>query len=257
MVHVSEQQVSDISEKVVIATTTFYNPDSDSDVIRAAHTSETIRGAVELGYAVVVVDGGSPDDILRGYEDLGAMVHTQTGATMGLGRRQAVQLAVDTGRPIVAWTEPEKTAYIPHLHLTAQPVLDSDTDLVVPRRMTMYSYPAAQQSAEQLGNSFSRAVTGHDLDMWFGPRTWRREVSCFFLDYDGRYGDKWDSIFIPVLDALADGATVDQVPVEYTHPADMTSLEEEDVRFYWKRMEQLQNLMCAIEDHWRELHSDS
>ena len=45
-------------------------------------------------------------------------------------------------------------------------------------------------------------LTGREFDIWFGPRLFNKKTSKYFLDYNGEYGDKWESIFIPVMDAL-------------------------------------------------------
>jgi hypothetical protein len=247
--------ISDISDKVVIATTTFYNPDSEIDRHRAGNARNTVRNATEAGYTIVVVDGGSSDEFLREIECLGAQLHMEAGSGMGQSRRQTLQAAYDTGKPVVAWTEPEKESYIPEIYKTAVPILEGCVDLVVPRRNNMYSYPTAQQNAEPLGNSFWKALTGHDLDMWFGPRTWARDMSHYFLDYDGtEHGDKWDSIFIPVMDAIIDGKQVTGVEVNYTHPQVQTDMEDKSVKFYFKRLEQLDNLMRALDTHWNRRH---
>jgi glycosyltransferase involved in cell wall biosynthesis len=239
-----------IAAKIAIATTTFYRPDSESDKYRAELAGKLVARSVELGHEIIVVDGGSSEELLRSFERFGARVYLQTSKSMGAGRRQAIKEAQDTGREVIAWTEPEKAGYIDDIVKTAEPILAGAADLIVPRRKEMYSYPTAQQNAEPLGNSFWKALTGRDLDVWFGSRTWRRDVSDYFLDYCGEYGDKWDSIFIPVLDMILDGKRVGEVQVDYTHPPKQREIEDRTLDFYWKRIEQLTNLMGALEKHW-------
>ena len=243
----------EISDKIAMATTTFYNPNNENDVYRSALAKNVVREATELGYAVIVVDGGSSDELLREFERYGARVYTESSKGMGNGRRQAIREAYNTGKDIIAWTEPEKEDYILKIVDTSFPVLNCSADLVVPRRKSMQSYPTAQQYAEPLGNAFWREVTGADLDVLFGPRTWRRELSDYFLNYDGEYGDKWDSIFIPVMNAIFDGKRVSGVEVEYTHPRGQTEMEEHNIHFYRKRLEQLENLMTSLEMHQKKL----
>ena len=103
-----------------------------------------------------------------------------------------------------------------------------------------------------MGNLFWNKLTGHDLDMWFGPRTFRRDISAYFTAYNGEYGGKWDSIFIPVMDAIIGGENVKSVTVDYTHPAEQTAFEEQDLSLYWKRVKQLENLLPALETHWKK-----
>ncbi len=87
-------------------------------------------------------------------------------------------------------------------------------------------------------------------------RKWRKELSDYFLNYNGEYGDKWDSIFIPVMNAIFDGKRVSGVEVEYTHPHKQTEMEEHNLTFYRKRVEQLENLMTSLEKHQRKLRSE-
>lgn len=239
-----------VADKLAIATTTCYNPKSESDVIRAGLATNTIERAVEHGYKIVVVDGGSSDEVLREFERRGAAIFIEKTLSMGAGRRWAIQEAYNTGREVVAWMEPEKESYVPEIHKTVIPILKGEADMVIPCRGPLESYPTAQQYAEPLGNSFWEALTGYRLDVWSGPRTWRRELSDYFLRYSGEYGDKWDSIFIPVMDAIKDDKKVISVDVKYVHPKSQTDLENADATFHIKRVEQLQNIMRALQMHW-------
>lgn len=243
-----------ISNKVAVAITTFYNPNDENDIYRASLAKSVVRKATDLGYEVILVDGGSSDELLKEFEQYGARLYTQLSRGMGSSRRQAIREAHNTGRSIIAWTEPEKEDYIPKIVDTAFPIITGSADLVVPRRKSLRSYPTAQQYAELFGNTFWKELTGTNLDVWFGPRTWRRELSDYFLNYDGTYGDKWDSIFIPVMDAIADGKKISGVEIEYTHPSRQTGLEEHDLTFSKKRLEQLENLILGLETHWRKLY---
>ncbi|MBU2638681.1 MAG: hypothetical protein KJ955_06935 [Nanoarchaeota archaeon] len=245
--------MSHLEQITAIATTTFYKPGSENDAMRAELAKSTIRKATDLGYGVVVVDGGSSDELLREFERYGAQVFLEKSMNMGQSRRHAIERARNLGREVVAWTEPEKDSYIPELYKTVEAViLGHGADIVVPRRHSLESYPVVQQHAEQLGNSFWKELTGHDLDVWVGPRTFTRDAAEYFLNYNGEYGDKWDSIFIPVMDAIIDGKNVKSVTIEYTHPRQQTALEEHDLTLYWKRLEQLQNLLGALEKHWKK-----
>lgn len=241
--------------KLAIATTTFYGPDLESDVYRAELATDMVRKATERNYAVAVVDGGSPDEIIRVLERSGAKIFSQESKGMGPGRRQAIIEAYNTGREVIAWTEPEKNAYIPEIWKTAVPIVGGRADIVVPKRKSLDSYPTAQRYAEPFGNAFWKEVTGVDLDVWIGPRTWGRKLSDYFLRYNGKYGDKWDSIFIPLMDAIFDGKRVIGVEVDYTHPKRQSEIEEHDKVFYLRRLEQLNNLMKAFEEHWNILNS--
>ena len=244
-------EMNEITGKVAIATTTYYNPDSESDRIRAEIAKRTVRSAINLGYEVALVDAGSSDCLVREFERYGARLFLSSdGFTMGWDRRKSIQNASRLGRRIVAWTEPEKENYIPELWKTALPIIEEKADMVIPDRRPLDSYPIVQQYAENLGNLVWRELTGLDLDMWSGPRTWRNELSYLFLEYEGRYGDKWDSIFVPVIDAVLKGKKVIGVKVNYKHPKDQTQSEEGNIAFHMKRIEQLSSLTKALVEHW-------
>lgn len=243
-----------ISDKIAIATTTWYNPDLESDIIRADSAKKSVRTAIDLGYIVVVVDGGSSDELLREFERYGAKVYHQIAKGMGPGRREAIAQIHDIRRPVEVWTEPEKENYILQIWKTAIPILDSSADLVIPKRMSLRSYPIVQQFTEKIGNFYWKSLTGHDLDMWSGPRTWHNDIAHYFLNYKGRYEDKWDSIFIPVMDAIFDGKKVIGVDVEYIHPKKQTEIEN-NITFHKKRFEQLFSLTSAFRNHRKEHYS--
>lgn len=240
----------EIAERTAIATSTLYNPDLESDQYRGGLAKETVRKAVDLGYEIIVVDGGSPDELLKEFERFGAKVQINESGVVGVSRRQAIREACNTRRKIIAWTEPEKISYIPEITKTARPIVEDYADLVVPKRKSLESYPTAQQYAEPLGNAFWKGLTGIDLDVWFGPRTWRRELSDYFTSYDGRYGDLGDSVFIPLLDIIHSGHRIIGIEVEYTHPQKQTEIEENCLAFHRKRIAQLYHLTDALEKHW-------
>lgn len=254
MVSKNYSKTRNISEKVAIVTTTLYNPDLESDILRSELAKSTVRQATNLGYEMIIVDSGSSDELLKDLERYGAKIFCQQEKNMGSCRRQAIKEAVNTKKEVIAWTEPEKENYIPEIVKTAKPIIEDYADLVVPRRKSLKSYPTAQQYAEPLGNSFWKNLTSYDLDMWFGPRTWKKELSHYFMDYNGEYGDKWDSIFIPVMDAIFDEKKIISIEVKYTHPKKQTEIEEHDLNFYTKRIEQLSNLSKTLETHWKRIH---
>lgn len=248
----------DIAERTAIATTTFYNNDEVGKV-RAGLAVRSIDSALERGYRVSVVDGGSYDDFLKGLEGLGITALSENQDlngrhSMGKSRRQAFADAFhNSDRRVIAWTEPEKYTYIPEIWKTAQPVLDGIADLVVADRGSLDSYPEGQKYAENLGNLAFKDITGHGLDMWSGARTFGRDNTRYFTDYKGEYGDLWDSIFIPVLEMIHGGERVIGIGIDYKHPEEMTSIESGIPNFHVKRVNQLANLVPALHAHWEKL----
>ena len=247
----------ELSKNVVITSTTFYKLDNFVDSVREKLARKSIREATKRGYNVIVVDSGSPLETLDFFETCGAKVYKQKETGMGAGRREAIGYANESGLPIVVWTEPEKSPYISQLIKTVAPIASGQAEMVIPRRtpITLKSY-SNQQYSELLGNAFFHRLTGLDLDVWFGPRVWSKNLSHYFLEYQDKiYGDKWDSIFVPLLYIIKNGHKVVSVDVKYVHPQEQTLLEDNDLNFYKKRVEQLDILFKALEAYWKKLSS--
>lgn len=241
-----------MASEIAIATSTFYRKNPVEE-IRMKLALESAKLAADFGYKLIAVDGGSPADFVKSLKDYGAIVEQEKQKGMGSGRRQAISRALELGE-IISYTEPEKAPYISQIEKTAKPIREKRADIVVPSRGPLDSYPTSQRHAENFGNDFFKELTGRALDMWSGPRTFSRECAPYFLNYNGQYGDLWDAIFIPVIDAIHDGKRVISVDIEYKHPKEQTETEEGNVEFTFKRLKQLDNLMPALMTHWNLLN---
>lgn len=254
--------LSDVVENTVIVTSTYYNPNlyrdqTSSDFLRSRLATSLIQRAIDAGYAILVVDGyssteNSPDEVLKQFEAAGAQLYLAAEAGIGKQRRQVILEAYKLSKPVIAWTEPEKHTFIPELWKTIEPINNGEADMVIPRRTSLSSYPTAQQYAEAFGNLFFKQLTGHDLDLWFGPRVWHRDITNVFLDYTGTYGDLWDSLHLPVLQAILEGKRVKSVDINYTHPPEQKQLEEHNVSYTKKRLAQMNNLIPAFDELWKK-----
>lgn len=215
-----------MSAQAVLVTTTFFKSLQD---LRCTLAIETMEAARSRSYPIIVVDG-SPDPEVRSIFSVnGATVCQQYLPGMGASRRQAIQAGLDWNggaADIIVWIEPEKYPIVPLLEPLIQVVSLGITDLVIPQRRTLDSYPCYQAASERLANLALGAITGRpDLDLYIGPRVMNREMAKLFLGYDGRYGDNWEILFIPVLSALAQSKRVDSRLVDYVHPAEQTEAE--------------------------------
>ena len=243
-------------DKTLVVTTTYYNPDVESDVFRSNLAKRGIKSATDLGYKVIIVDNGSSNEFLKYIENCGAILHQETKLSMGQQRRKVIQIATQSGGEIIAFTEPEKIDYISKIALTASPIIEGLKDLIIPRRKSLRSYPKEQQYAEAVGNLLWKNLTGYDLDIWFGPRTWRKDVSRYFLGYDGSYGDKWESInIIPLLEAIVGEVRIGEINIDYTHPIEQTQYEECNQTYLLKRIEQLHYLTRIMKEHWKRINT--
>ena len=235
-----KQTLDAIASQTVIVTTTLYRAGSRSDMERAELAKRMFWLAKTSGYKVITVDGGAPDSTRRDFETNGAEVFSGLpDSSLVRDRKHAIRHATGQGYPILAWTEPEKVNYVRHIATTAFPIHSEKADLVVPQRVGMEQYPPTQQLAEPLGKIVWTQLTGKELDMWFGPRTWRRELSDYFLNYNEKYGSLWEGLYVPVMQMVWDGKRVLSVEIDYRHPEEQKRMEEHDVNFSMKRIEQL------------------
>jgi len=237
---------------VVIATATMYKSLQD---VRAQLAAATIQEAKKHGYPIVIVDE-SPDESTREhFRNLGAITFPAEKPGMGHSRRQVIREASNLAGPdgIVAWVEPEKHAFIPFLGMIAEVMESQSADFVSPRRKSLESYPLFQQHFEWLGNRAFQMLTGRDLDVWFGPRIFRPDIAPFFLAYQGEYGDKWDSLFVPVLRIIKAEKKVIEVKVDYTYPSEQATEEENNFLFFMRRIEQLTSLVESLEKECKAL----
>ena len=175
----------------------------------------------------------------------GALVFCDNSKTMGQSRRQTIRLALENASPeeqFIAWIEPEKDTVVQHIGCM------TTHRITIPRRASLSSYPRYQQYAEKMGNEAFSIRTKHSLlDMWFGPRVFHRQAAKFFLEYDGKYGDRWDAIFIPVVRAIAAGVDVGEKVVDFTYPKEQLAAEENSFAMVQKRIDQLVSLVQAID----------
>lgn len=116
-------------------------------------------------------------------------------------------------------------------------------------RGTYYQKPRCCYIKLMLKNGSFGVLTGRPLDITFGPRSWKREVTKYFMDYkrggDGDYG----ITFVPLLHMLADGKQLRSVAVDYDHPQEQTRLEEDNLSFNRKRVAQLVSILGDIQRH--------
>jgi glycosyltransferase involved in cell wall biosynthesis len=244
---------SNLRQDTVIVTTTWYNWESESNRLRARVALRAVREAVGLGYEIVVVDGGSPKEFVSKLKSLGARVYRQKDKGMGIARREAMRWALKLEGEVMVWMEPEKAPLVSMLQRVVRPILDGEVDLAIAGRKSLGSYPTEQQHGEWLINRYWQLLTGNDWDISFGPRVWKTKFTDYFLSYDGRFGDKWDSIFIPVMEMLEDGRRVEEVEVDYRHPKELVKIEEGDLGFLEKRVEQLSRLVKALKGEWKSM----
>lgn len=237
--------------KLAIVSTSLFRAERHVERARAQAAIRGLQAAQAQGAKVFLVDGGSDEGLLTEMCALGATIVKQSGKTLGAARRQAIALGARSSAEVLVYTEIEKDTLIEALPAVTAPFLDGRAQMVVPERRSMQTYPEFQRESEKLLNKLISATTGVSLDYAFGPRIFRRADASYFLNYDGRYGDSWDSIFIPVLRAIASGMKVVGVPVDYINPPEQTLAEEQQPEIMLKRAQQLYSIGDAVAQEWQ------
>ncbi len=234
--------------QVVLVTTTLYQSPMD---VRFGLAVKTAAAARACGYPIIVADRSPEPSVSQALAAQGAIVLERTEAGMGASRRQAFRsgLAWNNGAAnVIVWLEPEKHSLVALLGPAIDAVATARFDLIIPERRSLEGYPRYQAMSEKLANTAVGAITGRpDLDLYFGPRVMSRTVAEeFFHRYDGRYGDSWEIIFVPVLSALAAGKRVGSTVVDYIHPGEQTAAEERNAEMDKKRDWQRTDLIAAM-----------
>ena len=210
-------------------TTTFYTEKS----LRFHLMCQMVGNAAAMGHPVLVVDG-SPDQLVRSAlsHSRCAKVIQQVESGMGSSRRQVFAAWDGVWGPsdAILWVEPEKGDIIRHALALFAPIKVEEADIVLPKRtdVSFASYPAAQATSEKAANAVFAEVTGKELDVTVGPVMIRKELLPLFAACNPtKYGASDTYIQqIALLEAMAKGARVASVPVDFFYPAAQRHEEE-------------------------------
>lgn len=237
---------------LAVFTTTMYGNDRSS-MVRRELATEFFQRLRDLHITSSAVDGGSPEDFhaqLPTSENM--FIERAPELNLGASRREALRLALEQSQvEFLMWAEPEKGNVITENNIEAilAPLRSHAADIVIPKRISKESYPHFQAWIEQRGNKRMNSLANHEseeIDFWFGPRAFNRNCAKYFSEYQG---SGWDSIFVPLLNAVRDGRHLASVPVEFTYPPEQRAIEEETEylrTFKLKRLEQYRNLIQSL-----------
>ena len=234
----------------VVITTTRLLTKSAVESVRAELAIKMIISARESGYDVVVLDADSESELLDVIRKTGAIIVRQIGKGMGVARREAFVAAENhfSQSDAFIWLEPEKVSMVQHLQSAVEHVANGK-DFAFFNRQSLESYPPEQAHAYALVRLAAQYILKVDLDFMFGPFVMSKAMIHYFVNYDGKYGDKWDSIHIPKLRAIKGGATYQVVEIDYTHPREQSEVETGIMRLFMKRIEQAHLVAEAM---WQE-----
>jgi hypothetical protein len=279
--------LKEIPKHTVIVTTTMYpTNDGNWNVVaktRANLALQMFKKARGFGYDVVCIDCKSDDGWREEARNSGVQLINEDSNCcsgehpMGIGRRQGFYAARALGDyKIFAWTEPEKHPFIlsadgeSPVAMTSALIYEGRADAVIPRRMDLSFYPDTQQTAEYTANLIAmkelaailekrgsdsdliNKVRTKYLDYCTGSRAFSRKSIDYVTDYpgdiNGKEHDRWEAILVPVWNMIFDKKRVEGVAVPYEHPPEQTAIENTDVRYDEKRIEQLGAFVGALRD---------
>lgn len=279
--------------EIGVATATFYptwekssdvSPDASVDQVRGDLALETIHAAIENGYQLAVVDGGSSPDFIEMLGLMGVAVEAEREKGMSASRRQAFEIVSEMdGVEVICWTEPEKLAITRDcIKEAVKPIIDGRADIVVPRRddEAFATYPEYQVKFEKASNHLWNDILkrhrllpedAEELDAWIGPRLFKNDpdiVDLFMGKYeytsDVQSGLRRDApelwpnaIFLPLVAALHKGYRVMSVDIPYRHPASQTANEQDSEAFRAKRATQQENILKTTIHFIRHLEDSS
>ena len=255
-----ELRARELSNKVVIALNTMYNPRDPTQVTRGELAEASIRSAIQdLGYRVVVTDGGSAGDYVKRLENHGATVITGPFVNYGEQKKRVIaeaqKIALKEGKSMIALTEPEKDTYFPEIWRTAEPIAAGLADVVVAERpqSEFERLPWYQQISESAMRQLLSAYIDLNLDYPFSPRTIRADggIPEYFINDKGM---GVDVLYTPLLRIHHDGHRITGKVIEnFRYPEGPIANELNNPNYMHRRRGQLDAIWKSVIDAWAEL----
>lgn len=263
-----------------------YQPKWYSGPIKSIKHTDKVRGdlilyavkfAIGIGYAVVLVDGGSAKTFvselkkIKGIKLFQSKIHKRSPS-----RRKAISEASKIpGIKAIVMTEIEKVSVITDsIDIIVSPILHGEADLVVPKRedgLFKKTYPKYMYESESEGNLlYNEALRANgllsahasELDVFFGVRAFRNNkkmLKYLFSHYEAHPFDSLmasklldleeysNSQFFPVVKALHQGYNVVGVQIPFLYPDKQKENEENGEREHFLLKRRYQKLTIIIE----------
>jgi hypothetical protein len=241
----------------VVCATTFRqgNPENPIERVRTEVFIDTAKKIANFGLPLVVVYIETQRQILDEVKRFSAILVPQQTSGMGNIRKEALLAALDRfpNAEYLCWLEPEKTDMVRFIEPMHARMTREQSALGMFKRMDMSSYPPEQTHYYLFCRAVASQLAGFDLDYAFGPMIMTRATTSYFLEYQGEYGNKWDSILIPRLRIIKAGAGLSTLPIGFRNDPRMTRAESGNETIILKRIEQLNNVVPSLIAEWRKL----
>jgi len=252
---------------LIVVAPTFYSNTKD---LRYGLALECCKKAAEHGIQFVFVDASPSQSIRDGLQEAGGgfvnVVMQTAKGKKGAALREGISIAAErlqaqtdkTGRrAIIGFQEPEKIDMIRHWKSIAKYLVESGSEIVVPRRRDeefQATYPIEQYHSEKFANLFLDTLGNQiglpSIDWTAGPVTLDISMTDKWLECNG---DIWDAQLVPIIDCFLDcKATVSSFEVDYNHPESMKEEEGGNPKFNDKRLHQLNFLSDTVAQRMRD-----
>ena len=247
-----------------------------TDKIRGDLALESIQKALESGYKVVVVDGGSSKTFRKSLSLLGCTkLIIRKPIKYSSRKRKAIRIAAKLSNvKVIVLAEPEKASlvkdYIPDI---VKPILNDNVDVVVLKRNLQLfesTYPDYQYESEiEANNLYNENLKSNnlldakeDFDWFFGPRAFKNDpkiISLFMKQYSIVYDnfslpkDYFDPenysniLFFPIIQAIKKGLKVTSVEVPFSYPVLQKENEDTGDRELFMEKRRSQRLGLLVE----------
>lgn len=279
----SEERLQ-VAHSVAVVTGTFYKDwypgewipgKNDTAKVRGDLALQTMKAALDAGYQLVAVDGGSSDQFKAAAEGLGIKLQVQTETTMSGSRREGfISASILDGVKAIAWLEPEKLSLITDekcLFDASQLILNDQADVVVLERdqaglASIPDYQAkSEEEADKKWSSILR-IAGillpdqKDLKPFFGPKIFKNTpelLKIFTTKYELNVGEGFihsyvkpdsysDATFYPIAEALWQHLRVVPKEVPYLHPEMQTKIEADSEKGKTRRKDQKYDIVLGL-----------
>jgi hypothetical protein len=252
-----------------------------ADKVRGDLAIETITAVVEKGAGVIVVDGVNNRPFRQALERRNVLIFDETEKGISPSRQQGFRIADFMPDKLAnLWTEPEKVSIVKDcLEPIMRPILLGQADLVIPFRdndsfatFPEYQAEVAREANRQwnglLIEQGLRSPGDSELDVWFGPLGWRKDITDLFLrrykvadSYSGsglvRPDEYCNANYFPIIAALTAGKRVLSVEVSYRHPKILKVIEDNNPAFNQKRDDQLHTIIETTKYYLEYVRGDN
>lgn len=235
---------------VAVCLTTFRQGDSENliDTVRSEVFMDSVIALNKNSIPCVALTTETSNQFIQKIEGLDVVVLSQESVGMGNIRREVLSKTISLYPEIdfYLWMEPEKLNLVKFINAMANLMNVEKSDLGIFNRNSMNSYPEEQAYYYLFCRKVASRLLGFDFDYAFGPIMMSKLGAKYFLDYNGEYGDRWESIMIPRLRAINDGLKFSVLNINFENDPRMTDVESGDSDMILKRIDQLNNVIPSL-----------